>query len=158
MKVTIRRATKADTDRINALLFQVADVHAKGRPDIFKSGTKKYTDQELINIISDDETPIFVAVDDGGLVVGYAFCVYKRTRGSNILCDGDSLYVDDLCVDEAFRGNHIGTALYDHVLKVAKDSGCARVTLNVWAFNQSAVKFYEKLGMKPLKTEMEHIL
>ena len=158
MNVTIRRATESDAQRINDLLFQVAEIHAAGRPDIFKGGTKKYTDRELIDIISNDETPIFVACDDDGLVVGYAFCIYKRVRGSNLLCDGDSLYIDDLCVDGAFRGNHLGTALYDHVLKAAKYSGCSRVTLNVWAFNQSAVKFYEKLGMKPLKTEMEQIL
>ena len=158
MNVTIRRATEADADRINAQLFQVAEIHAAGRPDIFKSGAKKYTDSELIDIINNDATPIFVAVDGGGVVVGYAFCQYKRTRDSNILCDGDSLYIDDLCVDSSARSNYIGTSLYEYVLGVARDNGCARVTLNVWSFNESAMKFYQKLGMKPLKTEMEQIL
>ena len=43
----IRRALAKDSDRINVLLLQVAAVHHDGRPDLFKNGTKKYTDEEI---------------------------------------------------------------------------------------------------------------
>ncbi|MBQ9162696.1 MAG: GNAT family N-acetyltransferase [Clostridia bacterium] len=158
MKVTIRRAEFEDIGAINDLLFQVAQIHAAARPDIFKGGTKKHTDDELKAIILDDETPIYVALDGNARVVGYAFCIYKRIKDSNLLCDSDTLYIDDLCVDESARGQHVGKALYEYVTAVARDTGCSRVTLNVWAFNESAARFYEKCGMKPLKTEMEYIL
>lgn len=36
----IRRATKQDMDGLNRLLFQVLEVHHKGRPDLFKGGVK----------------------------------------------------------------------------------------------------------------------
>ena len=39
----IRRAEKKDIESINNLLMQVLEVHHKGRPDLFKGGTKKYT-------------------------------------------------------------------------------------------------------------------
>ncbi len=60
----IRRAKEQDMDGINHLLMQVCLVHHKGRPDLFKYGAKKYTDEELLNIIQDDMRPIFIAVDE----------------------------------------------------------------------------------------------
>ena len=151
----VRRATPKDTDRINDLLFQVAGVHSDGRPDIFKSGSKKYTDEELLAIISDDSTPIFVAEDENGYVCGYAFCIYEITEGSNLLCDMKTLYIDDLCVDEKCRGGGVGRALYEYALEYAKKIGCYNLTLNVWECNPTAKRFYEKMGLLPQKTVME---
>ena len=153
----IRRATDNDLNKINDLLQQVLTVHHNGRPDLFKSGTKKYTDDELLQIIADDNRPIFVAENDNE-VVGYAFCVFQQHLNNNILTDVKTLYIDDLCVDETKRGLHIGSTLYDYVLKFAKESGCYNVTLNVWSCNQSALKFYEKMGLVPQKICMEKIL
>ena len=150
----IRRAVKEDLDRINHLLRQVLEVHAAGRPDIFISGRKKYTDSELLDILSDDNTPVFVAEDDG-LVVGYAFCIYQITKANNILRDRKVLYIDDLCVDENCRGKHIGTQLFEYVSGIAKENECDAVTLNVWTCNEGAMKFYEKCGFSPLKYVME---
>lgn len=153
----IRRAEERDIDRINDLLVQVAAVHSNGRPDIFKSGCKKYTDDELKAILKDDSTPVFVAEDNEN-VCGYAFCIYEITSGSNLLCDMKTLYIDDLCVDEELRGKHVGTLLYEYVLNQAKINDAYRVTLNVWSFNDNAMHFYEKRGLSPLKTVMEKIL
>ncbi len=156
--MTIRRAKKCDADRINVLLCQVAEIHAKGRPDIFKTATKKYTNEELIQIIENDRTPIFVAVDENDLVLGYAFCFYQSTENSLLLQDKKTLYIDDICVDENARGSHIGKSLYDYVLIFAKEEGFDNITLNVWAFNEGAYRFYEKCGMTPLKIMMEQQL
>ena len=60
----IRRAQNRDIPGINKLLVQVCNVHADSRPDIFKNGCKKYTDGELMEILEDDETPVFVFTDD----------------------------------------------------------------------------------------------
>ncbi len=153
----IRRAVKNDIPKINDLLCQVLTVHHKGRPDIFKENTKKYTDQELITIIADDNRPIFVA-DVNGEVLGYAFCIFQQHIDNNILTDIKTLYIDDLCVDETKRGLHIGKSLYEYVLQIAKDSGCYNLTLNVWSCNQGALRFYEKQGLVPQKIGMEKIL
>ena len=142
---------------INKLLYEVSKVHSDARPDLFKSGTKKYNDGELKNIIANDSTPVFVAETDGR-VLGYAFCIHKQFTDDNILTDIKTLYIDDLCVDEAARGKHIGRALYDYVLNYAKRAGCYNVTLNVWADNKSAMRFYEKIGLRVQKMGMEKIL
>lgn len=154
----IRRAEPRDTEKIKDLLSQVLEVHHKARPDLFKSGARKYTDAELAEIIADDSRPIFVAEDDAGAVVGYAFCVFVQHIGDNILTDVKSLYIDDLCVDESCRGAHVGRALYDYAVKFARESGCYNLTLNVWAGNDSAMAFYERCGLRPQKVGMELIL
>lgn len=154
----IRRAEDKDMDGINHLLCQVLMVHHNGRPDLFKGNVKKYTDEELFKIIKDDTRPIFVSVDEYENVLGYAFCVLIQHMEDNILTDIKTLYIDDLCVDENLRGQHVGKQIYDFVLSFAKNEGCYNVTLNVWSCNEGAQKFYEKCGLKPQKIGMEQIL
>lgn len=154
----IRRAEEQDINGINRLLLQVCMVHHRGRPDLFKAGGKKYTDTQLKAIIRDDKTPVFVALDEQGAVLGYAFCIFQQHIGDNILTDIKTLYIDDLCVEEALRGQHIGRLLYEHVLAYARENGFYNVTLNVWSLNESALRFYEACGLKPQKIGMETIL
>ncbi len=153
----IRRATEDDLSAINKLLYEVQKVHSDVRPDLFREGGKKYEDEELKTIIADNHRPVFVAERDG-TVLGYAFCVHQQHCNHRSLTDIKTLYIDDLCVDETARNSHIGSLLYEYVLDYARQNGCYNVTLNVWAGNDNAVKFYEKMGMKVQKTGMEMIL
>ena len=153
---TVRPAEERDLPRVGALLLQVNEVHHTIRPDLFKTNARKYTDDELRAIFRDPDTPVFV-YEAGGEVYGYAFCMLQTRRGNNLV-DGKTLYLDDLCVDEAARGRGIGTALYRFVLDYAKRIGCHNVTLNVWEGNDAALAFYRKCGMTVQKTCMERIL
>lgn len=155
----IRRADKQDIEGIDNLLEQVCLVHHRGRPDLFQGNhNRKYTDQQLTEMFSDDTRPIFVAVNQEQEVLGYAFCILQQHPYDNVLTDIKTLYIDDLCVDERLRGQHIGSLLYEYVLQYAKGQGCYNVTLNVWTCNEPAMRFYEKCGMKPQKIGMEAIL
>ena len=62
--MNIRRAQEKDLDGMNRLLCQVLALHHEGRPDLFKKDNKKYTDEQLKELVRDDLRPIFVAVDD----------------------------------------------------------------------------------------------
>lgn len=156
----IRRACERDLEGVHRLLGQVLAVHAEGRPDLFRAGTRKYTDDELIAMFSDDSRPVFVAVDerDGERVLGHAFCEVQDLRGSHNMQPIVSIYVDDICVDEACRGRHVGTELYRHVIAYARELGCHNVTLNVWECNPGARAFYEAMGMSVQKTCLEQVL
>ena len=156
--MNIRRAGEKDIPRLIELLQQVLDIHAKIRPDIFISGTTKYTDDEMLQMIEDDRNPIYVAVDEKDLCMGYAFCQLKEQPFSNNMVPFTSLFIDDLCVDQSLRGQHIGESLFEFVKAEAKRLGCYEVTLNVWAGNTSAEHFYEKMGMTPKERQMEYIL
>lgn len=156
--MVIRRATEKDIPRIDALLSQVLEIHAAIRPDIFISGTRKYTDEELRAILLDENTPVFAAADENDVLCGYAFCVMQDYTGSNNMVPNRTLYIDDLCVDEKARGTHAGRALYEYVIEYAKRQGCHNVTLNVWEGNDGARAFYDHMGLKIQKTVLEKIL
>lgn len=157
MEVNIRRASLKDIPYLTKLLLEVHRVHSDVRPDLFKRGAKKYSEEELTSMITTEIDPIFVAVAFDR-VIGYAFCIHKEVKKHNSLQDLRTLYIDDLCVDEEFRGEHIGKMLYEYVLAYAKEKNYYNVTLNVLADNINAVKFYERIGMRIQKIGMEAIL
>ena len=174
----IRKATHNDIPRILELLSQVNDVHAEGRPDFFIKGKRKYNEEDLLKIINDDTTPVFVYVgtrlvtSESGTrqvmseletqqatsVQGYAFCVIQDLSQCDNLRPDKSLYIDDICVDENYRRHGVGKKLYEHVLQFAKEEKCFNITLNVWAKNPSAQAFYESMGMTVQKVCMEQII
>jgi len=156
--MNIRKAEEKDIPRLGELLLQVCRVHHSGRPDLFREGGRKYSDAGLAQLLADASRPILVAEDGTGQVLGYAFCVVQRHEGDGALCDGTTLYLDDLCVDEGCRGRGVGKRLYQAVLELAHSLGCYNVTLNVWACNPDAMKFYEHCGLKVLKIGMETVL
>lgn len=153
----IRKATEHDLPALHRLLRQVLEVHHRGRPDLFRGGAEKYTDEELRKLLCDESRPIFVAVRQGE-VCGYVFCMFRCLPADNILTDIKTLYIDDLCVDENAHGQGIGKALYAFARGFAKEQGCYNLTLNVWACNENALRFYEACGLKPQKIGMETIL
>ena len=153
----IRRAQKNDIPGMLQLLLQVGQVHYDIRPDLFQRHTLKYDAVALEELLLQEDKPIFVAVD-GELVTGYCFCVHREYQNSGVFSDRKELYIDDLCVEETLRGQGIAGALYRHVKAYAKDCGCKYVTLNVWCGNDSAMAFYEKIGMRPRSIMMEQSL
>lgn len=154
----VRMAQEKDIERIHSLLVQVAMVHHKGRPDLFKAGKSKYTDEELKVLLRDTSRPILAAVDENDCMQGYAFCIFQQYKDHNIMTDIKTLYIDDLCVDETMRGHHIGRMLYEAALDFAREHGCYNLTLNVWSCNENAMNFYQSCGLKPQKVGMEIIL
>lgn len=155
--IIIRRAINTDIPTLDKLLYQVNNIHNETRPDLFIANKKKYNDEELLRIISNNETPIFVA-EENGEVLGYAFCIHKYMPKGGNMTNIKTLYIDDLCIDENARGKGIGKMLYNYVLDYAKQNGFYNISLNVWAENKSAIGFYEKIGLKVQKIGMEKII
>ena len=153
----IRKANKEDIRGMIALLYQVDAVHHGIRPDLFKSNTAKYNEQELETILNDSSKPIFV-YEAENRILGHAFCQIIEVKDHRLLQDIKTLYIDDICIDETVRGKHIGTALFEYVRDYAKSIECYNVTLNVWEGNDSALCFYRKMGMQVQKTGMEVII
>ena len=163
----IRPAKKDDIDGLLTLLHEVLEVHAKEYPKIFIPGTTKYSKEDLLHLIEngppglsrgskmeeDDKTLILVAEEDGK-IIGHAFIKLLDSPETRNTYAARILYIDDICVDEEYRGRHVAKSLFEHVLEYAKKEGFDRIELNVWEKNETARAFYESLSMKPLKTTM----
>lgn len=152
----IRKATQSDIPVLNELLQDILQVHHLARPDIFKSEGQKFSEEELRQLLDNPAKSVFVYEVDGQ-VVGHLFCELSTAK-SDVLEPVKTLFIDDLCVASTARGQKIGEQLYDFALSYAKEQGCHNLTLDVWADNAGAVRFYERLGMKPQKFRMEQII
>lgn len=154
--MTIRRAENRDIPSLQDLLQQVLFVHHQARPDLFEAQGSKYTQAQLEGLLHNDQRPVFVYEDENGQVLGHMFTIIEETHAPQV--PHKTLFIDDLCVSEAARGQKIGEQLYQFALNYAKESGCYNLTLNVWNDNEGALRFYQRQGLKPQETRMEHIL
>ena len=73
----VRRAEERDIPEIARLLYEVHDVHATGRPDLFVKGSRKYTDEQLKELLQDEKRPVFLSLEEEK-TLGYIFCVLKE--------------------------------------------------------------------------------
>ena len=60
------------------------------------------------------------------------------------------MYLEDLFVPPAHRGQGVGFALLRALARLAVEQGCARMEWSVLDWNQLAIDFYESLGATPL--------
>jgi GNAT superfamily N-acetyltransferase len=60
------------------------------------------------------------------------------------------LYIEDLFVDESYRGRGFGAALLRYVARLAVERNCGRLEWSVLDWNKPAVDFYTKLGAVPM--------
>lgn len=150
----IRFAIPDDVPGILALLRQVGQVHHKGRPDLFREDAQKYSPSQVLGLLQNPATPIFVAVEEGA-VLGYVFCQERISQKDTVLKDNRILHLEDFCVDEGIRGKGVGSALFAAVDQYAKTKNYHSITLNVWCFKGGAKAFYEKLGFTERNICME---
>lgn len=155
MSYSIRFAKAGDETTIARLLEEIYNQHAEGRPDLFGGGSSKYTAEDVLAMIEKQEMVIFVAADENDAVLGYAFCMFKEFHAP---AHYKTIYLDDLNIDQKARRMGIGRALVNACRAYGKEHDCYNLTLNVWAFNEGAICFYEALGFLPQRTILESIL
>lgn len=160
--IAVRRAELGDIPALLKLLRQVLEVHVAIRPDVFIPGTEKYTAEEIKQILSNGQTPVFVAYrkegkcGEKGEVLGHIFCTIIPPKKSNVMREQKVLFVNDLVADESCRGLGVGSTLLNFAKAFAKEQGCDTMMLNVWNGNDGARSFYEKAGMRVREQRMEY--
>jgi GNAT superfamily N-acetyltransferase len=80
------------------------------------------------------------------IAVGFALYFYNFST----FLGKAGIYIEDLYVDEPYRGHGFGRALFLYIVRLAKEQGCGRVEWSVLDWNRPAIQFYESLGAKPL--------
>lgn len=153
----IEKAKKEQAAEIVELLRYICGIHRKGRPDVFMSGQPKY-DEEAVRRLIDDEKHCMITAAEDGRVIGYMIAELVSGTKHPHIRDVKTLYIDDICVDEEYAHKGVGTALFEEAKRIAKDLDCGRIELNVWAFNEPAIRFYEKMGMTVSRMVMEYDL
>lgn len=153
----VRFARKEDYEAINALRAPVCALHSNGYPALFKPVFAKDHQERVLKMMEDPEQDVLVAEENGQLL-GFAMVEYIKREETNSMYAVHEAHIVEIGVDETSQGKGIGTALIQAVKDAAKVRGCRSVQLDVWEFNKSALRFYEKLGFVTLRRKMEQVL
>lgn len=153
----VRFARKEDYEAINALRAPVCALHSNGYPALFKPVFAKDHQERVLKMMEDPEQDVLVAEENGQLL-GFAMVEYIKREETNNIYAVHEAHIVEIGVDETSQGKGIGTALIQAVKDAAKVRGCRSVQLDVWEFNKSALRFYEKLGFVTLRRKMEQVL
>ena len=119
--MSIRLAQPKDIPDLLRLLEQILSVHHQARPDIFKGSGGKYSEKELEKLMEQEQTPIFVYENEDGQILGHLFVTIKEESDNPVLHPIKTLFIEDLCVDQAARGQKIGDQLYQFAVSYAKE-------------------------------------
>jgi GNAT superfamily N-acetyltransferase len=77
-----------------------------------------------------------------GTPAGFAFYFFDYSTWLG----APGLYLEDLFVDPAFRGQGLGKALLERLAAIALERGCARMKWEVLDWNEPAIEFYRAMG------------
>jgi GNAT superfamily N-acetyltransferase len=138
INVRIRPATSADAALVFDLICELA-VYEKLRHEVVAT-----VDSIRETVFGDGScTEVLIAEVDGESV-GFAifFATYSTFLGRH------GIYLEDIYVREAQRGQGIGKRLLAEVARVAVKRQCGRLEWSVLDWNQPAIDFYESLNAK----------
>ena len=151
----IRIAKKEDLGQLINILEQISQIHYESRPDIFKKKSKMQVKEDAIGIMNDKDKKVLVAIDNTSKIYGVLIYKIKEVKNHINLKESKILWIDELGVDEKYRGKGIGRCLMEEASIISKKLNCQRIELNCWDFNKKAISFYEKFGMSLQRRIME---
>ncbi len=136
----IRSAMPADVDVIAKLIRDLAEYERLTHACVLQEsdlhrhlfGERKYAEVLL--------------AEENGAVVGFAlfFHNYSTFRAK------PGIYLEDLFVEPAHRGNGHGKALLRALARLAVERNCSRVEWSVLNWNEPSIAFYKSLGAQPM--------
>jgi ribosomal protein S18 acetylase RimI-like enzyme len=150
----IREATKSDYDCVHKLQKQVHEIHTQERPDHYKTAQTTLDYDYFQNLIENDNARVFV-LEHEKQIVAYTILSIKQPVDRPIIVPKKNVFMDDLGVDYMVRGKGIGRLLFKRALDFVKEIEASSLELAVWEFNEAAINFYEKMGMKTKMRRME---
>lgn len=154
MSVTVRLAKREELERVNQLRKMVNDVHTGSRPDIFRKDFCDELREHIYEKFDNESSDVIVAVKDG-VIDGFAVVDYVH-KPQTLYSNARRYYnVVEFGVDENYRRQGIATKLMEFMKADAAAKDFDRIELDMWEFNEGALKFYESVGFKTYRRYME---
>ena len=153
----VRFGTEKDIEKINDLRKQVNEIHAVGRPDVFKAGFDRKLQDLAYTLINGENSNILVAERDG-VICGMACVEYVCKPETPYTMKRKFYHVQEIAVDESFRRQGVAGELFEFMKVDAEKRKLTKIELDVWAFNESAIEFYEAIGFEQTRIWMEYNL
>ena len=146
MTVEVHPATDSDAAAISELNGVVHDKHLKAVPWMFKPGA--WTPDMVRSILGQPNNLVFVATV-AGEPAGYIYAETRKFPETSLTHAYESTHIHHLSVHTRHRRSGVASALVDAVERAASERGVERMTADVWAFNDEALRFFKRRGLSP---------
>ncbi|HXR84744.1 MAG TPA: GNAT family N-acetyltransferase [Hanamia sp.] len=133
MNIQIRRAKKEDCKAMMQLIHELA---------LYEKAPEEVTvDFDHFVESGFGEKPVWWAfvAEVNGSVVGFALYYIRYSTWK-----GQRLYLEDILVNEPWRGKGIGKLLFDQLIKETKEKKLSGMVWQVLEWNEPAINFYKK--------------
>lgn len=147
-----RKAKIQDYDEVMKLKKEVHDFHVLHEPGFYKNPDILMSFDDYKNEV--EKNKIFV-LESENIIVGYAFIGEIKVENNPLIFDQKILFIDDFCISRNQKRKGFGRELFNYIEKYGKENGYTSIELNVWDFNDEAIKFYEQMSMKPTRIRMK---
>lgn len=154
MNIEVRFAKTEDLEQVNVIRKQVNDVHCEGRSDIFRPGFGEKLQKHLYDSFEAKDSDVIAAVCADG-ICGYAIVEYVTKPETAYNYERSYCRIGEFGVDSGHRRMGIAAELIEFIKKEAGRRGFDRIELDMWEFNEGALKFYEDAGFKTYRRYME---
>ncbi len=145
MSVTIGVATEEEV----AEIFELAGINREEATGVSYDHHKEEMHKAYEHSIK--HGAYFLAAREQDELVGWV----QVDRSVDWITNKDIGWINDVYVKKPFRGKGYASKLMKQALAELKDKGYDEVRLNVYTFNEQAIKLYEKLGFKDLNKFMK---
>ncbi len=134
IEVEVRAGTPADVPLLLAFIYAMAAFER-----LTVSATKESLRAALFGEAPAAHT-LLAFVDGRPIAYATYFFTFETMIGKR------GLWLDDLFIDAAFRGKGIGQAMMAYLADIAVQNQCGRFEWMVLDWNESAIRFYKRLG------------
>ncbi len=149
----IRAATQEDVKEIVRLNAFVQTLHVDAHPERFRTAAADDCIELFGSLLSEPVNRFWLAVASGK-AAGYVWARLEHRPQTALKHGITRVYLDQICVDPACRGQGIGGALINEVIAYAAEQGVREVALDTWAFNDSAQRFFARQGFEVYRHDM----
>ena len=147
----LQLAQIADREGVNALACQLHKRYVAWRPDLYTDVQELYSEADFLDAI---KHRTLYLVKEGTFIAGYVRLTSERVSRAGEKCR-KTMTVSELCVDEMFLNQGLGSSIMEDVRALARAFGCEELQLKVYPQTDEAVSFFQKCGFTIQRIEMQ---
>jgi ribosomal protein S18 acetylase RimI-like enzyme len=152
----LRPATKEDYDVLFELFSETQTMHYVGMPDFFKPAKKdKFFYTYFDEVIKSEDKHLIIGFDNDK-PFGYIYYVISKLPQNVYRTEERIIYINHIVVKKSYQGRGLGRALINHAMHVANKEKIKKIGLDVWLFNEGAIKFFHSQGFSAHNQIMWH--
>lgn len=139
----IKRAKLKNYQEIDKILIEIHNYHYEKFPSHFKKINSFLSFEKFQTILNEKSIEIIIGEEDNKII---GICLIKiiKIEETELVHSRKSILIENLGVVEEYRNREVATKLLDEVDKIAKQKNINHIQLQVWGFNERAIKLYKK--------------